>query len=116
MENEKSLNTNGTIINEIPKSIVNKFQISEILWEEKIKSCWSSHTGMIKWQILLFFYFFILNIYFLFREEAELEYLKLASTLEMYGVNYYKIKNKKGTQLWLGIDPFGKYGLKKQEQ
>ena len=43
----------------------------------------------------------------LFREEAELEYLKLASSLEMYGVNYFKIKNKKGTELWLGVEPFG---------
>ena len=41
------------------------------------------------------------------REEAELEYLKLASTLEMFGVNYFHIKNKKGTHLWLGIDAFG---------
>ena len=41
------------------------------------------------------------------REEAEMEYLKAAQDLEMYGINYFVIKNKKGTQLWLGVDAFG---------
>ncbi len=27
--------------------------------------------------------------------------------LEMYGVNYFEIKNKKGTELWLGVDALG---------
>ncbi|KAF7689018.1 hypothetical protein HF521_013825 [Silurus meridionalis] len=25
----------------------------------------------------------------------------------MYGVNYFSIKNKKGTELWLGVDALG---------
>lgn len=36
-----------------------------------------------------------------------LEYLKIAQDLEMYGVNYFDIKNKKGTLLWLGVDALG---------
>ena len=36
-----------------------------------------------------------------------LEYLKIAQDLEMYGVNYFSIKNKKGTDLWLGVDSLG---------
>ena len=36
-----------------------------------------------------------------------MEYLKVAQDLEMYGINYFVIKNKKGTQLWLGVDAFG---------
>ncbi|XP_061548442.1 radixin isoform X2 [Phycodurus eques] len=36
-----------------------------------------------------------------------MEYLKIAQDLEMYGVNYFEIKNKKGTQLWLGVDALG---------
>ena len=36
-----------------------------------------------------------------------LEYLKIAQDLEMYGVNYFSIKNKKGTELWLGVDALG---------
>lgn len=42
-----------------------------------------------------------------FREDAMLEYLKIAQDLEMYGVNYFDIKNKKGTELWLGVDALG---------
>lgn len=41
------------------------------------------------------------------REDAMMEYLKVAQDLEMYGVNYFEIKNKKGTQLWLGVDALG---------
>ncbi len=36
-----------------------------------------------------------------------LEYLKIAQDLEMYGVNYFDIKNKKGTELRLGVDALG---------
>lgn len=36
-----------------------------------------------------------------------LEYLKVAQDLEMYGVSYYEIKNKKGTDLLLGVDALG---------
>ena len=41
------------------------------------------------------------------REDAMMEYLKIAQDLEMYGVNYFEIKNKKGTDLWLGVDALG---------
>ena len=36
-----------------------------------------------------------------------MEYLKIAQDLEMYGVNYFEIKNKKATELWLGVDALG---------
>ena len=36
-----------------------------------------------------------------------MEYLKIAQDLEMYGVNYFEIKNKKGTELFLGVDALG---------
>ena len=41
------------------------------------------------------------------RDDAMMEYLKIAQDLEMYGVNYFDIKNKKGTELWLGVDALG---------
>jgi FERM central domain len=41
------------------------------------------------------------------REEAMLEFLKIAQDLEMYGVTYFEIKNKKGTELLLGVDALG---------
>lgn len=43
----------------------------------------------------------------IFRDDAVLEYLKIAQDLEMYGVNYFEIKNKKGTKLFLGVDALG---------
>lgn len=44
---------------------------------------------------------------FIPRDSAMLEYLKIAQDLEMYGINYFEIKNKKGTDLWLGVDALG---------
>lgn len=41
------------------------------------------------------------------REDAMMEYLKIAQDLEMCGVNYFEIRNKKGTDLWLGVDALG---------
>jgi hypothetical protein len=46
-------------------------------------------------------------MFFVTREEAMMEYLKIAQDLEMYGVNYFEIKNKKATELWLGVDALG---------
>ena len=45
-----------------------------------------------------------------------LEYLKIAQDLEMYGVNYFSIKNKKGTELWLGVDALGLNVYEKEDQ
>lgn len=47
------------------------------------------------------------NVPFVSREDSMMEYLKIAQDLEMYGVNYFSIKNKKGTELWLGVDALG---------
>ncbi|CAO2628668.1 Ezr [Lemmus lemmus] len=46
-------------------------------------------------------------VFFPTRDSAMLEYLKIAQDLEMYGINYFEIKNKKGTDLWLGVDALG---------
>lgn len=45
--------------------------------------------------------------YHTYREDAMIEYLKAAQDLEMYGVNYFDIKNKRGTELFLGVDALG---------
>lgn len=36
-----------------------------------------------------------------------MEYLKIAQDLEMYGVSYFEIRNKKKTELYLGVDALG---------
>lgn len=41
------------------------------------------------------------------RDDATLEYLKIVQDLEMYGINYFEITNKKGSPLLLGIDALG---------
>lgn len=44
-------------------------------------------------------------------EEAEIEFLRIVQDLEMYGVNYFKIrmsgKVNKDSMMWLGVDAFG---------
>uniref|UniRef100_A0A2I2ZI76 FERM domain-containing protein n=1 Tax=Gorilla gorilla gorilla TaxID=9595 RepID=A0A2I2ZI76_GORGO len=56
--------------------------------EERIQVWHEEHRGML-------------------RENAVLEYPKIAQDLEMYGVNYISIKKKKGSELWLGVDALG---------
>ena len=51
-----------------------------------------------------------------YREDAMIEYLKTAQDLEMYGVNYFDIKNKKGTELNLGVDALGLNIYEKQDK
>merc|ERR1712029_207984 len=72
----------------LPERVMQQHKLSKEQWEQKITCWWSEHKGMP-------------------REEAMMEYLKIAQDLEMYGVNYFEIKNKKGTDLWLGVDALG---------
>lgn len=58
------------------------------MWEERIRIWYADHQGMT-------------------RDEAEMEYLKIAQDLGMYGVNYFNIANKKQTELWLGKSVYG---------
>lgn len=50
------------------------------------------------------------------RDDAMIEYLKIAQDLEMYGVNYFEIKNKKGSDLWLGVDALGLNVYEKEDK
>lgn len=58
------------------------------MWFERIKTWYADHKGMS-------------------RDEAEMEYLKIAQDLDMFGVNYFPIANKKHSELWLGITSLG---------
>ncbi|KAL0969499.1 hypothetical protein UPYG_G00228100 [Umbra pygmaea] len=81
---------NGYLANErlLPKRVLDQHKMSKEQWEQRIQTWHEEHRAM-------------------FREEAMLEYLKIAQDLEMYGVNFFDIKNKKGTELWLGVDALG---------
>ncbi|CAI4224225.1 unnamed protein product [Auanema sp. JU1783] len=72
----------------LPQRVAGQFKLSADEWEHRIMTWWNDHKGT--------------N-----REQAMLEYLKIAQDLEMYGVNYFEIKNKKGTELYLGVDALG---------
>ncbi|XP_027130584.1 ezrin a [Larimichthys crocea] len=74
--------------NLLPKRVLKQHNLSKQQWEERIQIWHEEHRSMLK-------------------EEAMLEYLKIAQDLEMYGINYFDIKNKKGTDLWLGVDALG---------
>uniref|UniRef100_A0A665U0P5 Radixin-like n=2 Tax=Echeneis naucrates TaxID=173247 RepID=A0A665U0P5_ECHNA len=68
--------------------IPSQHKLTKEQWEDRIQTWHEEHRGML-------------------REDSMMEYLKIAQDLEMYGVNYFEIKNKKGTQLWLGVDALG---------
>jgi len=72
----------------LPKKVIEQYQYTEGEWHDRILHWYQEHKGML-------------------REEAMMEYLKIAQDLEMYGVNYFDIRNKKGTDLWLGVDALG---------
>lgn len=72
----------------LPQRVFDQFQLTPDMWEEKIKVWYVDHAGMT-------------------RDEAEMEYLKIAQDLDMYGVNYFPIYNKKESELWLGVTATG---------
>lgn len=98
--------------------MLEQHKLSKDQWEERIQVWHEEHSGMLKWVM----WFLSVNVprcypkrptpirkcsFSIHREDAMLEYLKIAQDLEMYGVNYFDIKNKKGTELWLGVDALG---------
>uniref|UniRef100_A0A3P8WM15 NF2, moesin-ezrin-radixin like (MERLIN) tumor suppressor b n=1 Tax=Cynoglossus semilaevis TaxID=244447 RepID=A0A3P8WM15_CYNSE len=73
----------------LPKRVLMQYQMTADMWEEKITAWYAEHRGIA-------------------RDEAEMEYLKIAQDLEMYGVSYFNItQNKKDTDLLLGVDAQG---------
>ncbi|KAJ8380149.1 hypothetical protein SKAU_G00009270 [Synaphobranchus kaupii] len=72
----------------LPKRVIHLYQMTAEMWEERITACYAEHRGRT-------------------RDGAETEYLKIAQDLEMYGINYFFIRNKKGTDLLLGVDALG---------
>lgn len=72
----------------LPQRVISQYQMTPEMWEERIRIWYADHRGMT-------------------RDEAEMEYLKISQDLGMYGVNYFKITNKKQTELWLGVTALG---------
>ncbi|KAJ3584805.1 hypothetical protein NHX12_015300 [Muraenolepis orangiensis] len=72
----------------LPQRVLEQHKLTKEQWEDRIQTWHEEHRGML-------------------REDSMMEYLKITQDLEMYGVNYFEIKNKKGTELWLGVDALG---------
>lgn len=86
----KLTHTPGFLTNDrlLPQRVMDQHKMTREEWESSITTWWHEHRGML-------------------REDAMMEYLKIAQDLEMYGVNYFDILNKKGTELFLGVDALG---------
>ncbi|KAF4008861.1 hypothetical protein G4228_000236 [Cervus hanglu yarkandensis] len=86
----KEIHKPGYLANDrlLPQRVLEQHKLTKEQWEERIQNWHEEHRGML-------------------REDSMMEYLKIAQDLEMYGVNYFEIKNKKGTELWLGVDALG---------
>ncbi|KAK6636371.1 hypothetical protein RUM43_010031 [Polyplax serrata] len=72
----------------LPQRVIGQYQMTPEMWEDRIKIWYADHRGMS-------------------RDEAEMEYLKIAQDLDMYGVNYFPITNKRQSELWLGVTALG---------
>ncbi|XP_056634193.1 moesin/ezrin/radixin homolog 1 isoform X3 [Diorhabda carinulata] len=96
---QKALHSEGFLANDrlLPQRVMDQHKMSKDEWENSIMTWWKEHKGML-------------------REDAMMEYLKIAQDLEMYGVNYFEIRNKKGTELYLGVDALGLNIYEKDDQ
>lgn len=56
----------------LPQRVINQYQMTAAMWEDRIKTWYADHRSMS-------------------RDESEIEYLKIAQDLDMYGVNYFPI-------------------------
>lgn len=81
----------------LPQRVYDQHKMTKQQWEERIQNWHQEHGSMA-------------------REEAMIEYLKISQDLEMYGVNYFEIQNKKKTQLLLGVDALGLNVYEKQDR
>uniref|UniRef100_A0A0L8HU31 FERM domain-containing protein n=1 Tax=Octopus bimaculoides TaxID=37653 RepID=A0A0L8HU31_OCTBM len=79
------------------KYVFDQHKLTPTQWEERIVTWYQEHKRML-------------------REDAMMEYLKIVQDLEMYGVNYFEIKNKRGTELWLGVDALGLNVYEKEDR
>ncbi|KAJ8935882.1 hypothetical protein NQ314_012598 [Rhamnusium bicolor] len=72
----------------LPERVTKQHAMNMSDWHTNIINMWKKHNRLDK-------------------EEAMLEYLKLVQNLEMYGVTYFHIKNRKGTDVILGVTALG---------
>lgn len=72
----------------IPDTIASSHAMEPAAWRAQIIGLWKKHNGTA-------------------REDAQLEYLRIAQDLDTYGLHFFPITNKKGSNLLLGIHARG---------
>ncbi|XP_075706502.1 merlin-like isoform X1 [Rhinoderma darwinii] len=73
----------------LPKRVLQQYQMTSEMWQEKITAWYAEHRGIA-------------------RDEAEMNYLKIAQDLDMYGMNYFRIsQTKSDSDILLGVDAKG---------
>jgi len=87
---ESNVHEVGYLANDkiLPEQVMTGHKLTREEWENKISLFHAKHKGMT-------------------REDAMMEYLKVAQDLETFGISYFDITNKKGTELILGVDCLG---------
>ncbi len=80
----------GFLANEklLPPKVISQHNLSDGEWLDKIATFHRQHRGMT-------------------REDAMMEYLKVAQDLDMYGITYFSVMNSKNTEVLLGVDALG---------
>lgn len=85
------------IIYDLILRVYKQHTLDRSAWFDTIVNLWKKHHGQTK-------------------DDAMLEYLKLSQNLEMYGVKYFEIINKKRTPLLLGVTALGLNVYKPQDK
>jgi len=73
---------------ELPERVLRQHALTMEQWEDRIKHAWNKLKGIPS-------------------NQAISDYLNIAQDLEMYGVTFFEVTNKKGTKLWLGVHNLG---------
>ncbi|XP_067943468.1 merlin-like isoform X1 [Watersipora subatra] len=81
----------------LPQTVIDQYQMTCEMWEERIKIWYADHKGLSK-------------------EDAEKEFLKIAQDLEMFGYSYFDIKNKRNTEVSLGVNSLGLHIFKPENK
>ncbi|KAM8976824.1 merlin-like [Pelodytes ibericus] len=73
----------------LPKRVLQQYQMTSEMWQDKITAWYAEHRGIA-------------------RDEAEMNYLKIAQDLDMYGMNYFVVAQAKNdADVLLGVDAKG---------
>ncbi|KAG8451796.1 hypothetical protein GDO86_003842 [Hymenochirus boettgeri] len=73
----------------LPKRVLHQYQMTSEMWQEKITAWYAEHRGID-------------------RDEAEMNYLKIAQDLDMYGMNYFPISQANNdSDILLGVNAKG---------